>query len=341
MRFSPLRERARREAPTTLRLRLGLALAAAVMGGGVLGYHWIEGWTLFDSLYMTVITITTVGYFEVRPLSAAGRLFTMGLILGGVGTIFFAASALVEALLQRQVRLLTGRRTMQRDIDRLQRHTIVCGFGRMGHLVAEGLLKGHRDCVVVENAEAAAEDAARHGLLVIEGNATEVEVLAKAGLERAAALVAALGSDADNLFLTLTARGLRKDLEIVARANEADSVRKLQRAGASHVVLPDVVGADHIVRLISRPSVVDFVELVSGDGGLQLEVRHLEIAANSPFAGKTLAEARVRQETGCMVLAVRRPGQKTIFDPQPDTRLEAGDTLLAVGSCESPGAAPS
>ena len=317
-----------------LHLKFGMALLGTVVAAGTVGFHIIEHWPLLDCLYMTAITISTVGYGEVQPLSQAGKIFTIFLILGGVGTMAFVASLAVEAIVHRQVGLLTGRRGMQKDISKLNHHTILCGYGRMGHLVAESLQDSGRDVVVVENNQEVAGNAGERGLLVIQGNATEEELLTAAGIERASALVATLGSDADNLFLTLTARGMNKDLSIVVRANDPDSARKFHRAGANRVVLPDVVGADHIVRLLTRPSVVDFVELVAKDGGIELEVRQIEIAADSPFANKTLAEARIRQATGCIVLAIRRPGQKTMFDPGPEARIQAGDTLLAIGSCE-------
>lgn len=318
-----------------LRLKFGLALFAIVVAGGTVGFHLIEGWGPLDSVYMTVITVATVGFKEVHPLSDAGKVFTIFLIVGGVGTMAFAASVAVEAIVHRQVRVLTGRRGMQKDITKLSHHTIVCGYGRMGRLVAENLKESGHNFVVVEANPEIAEDAASRGALALHGNAGEEDILTTAGIARATALVAALGSDADNLFLTLTARGMNKDLSIIVRANEQDNVRKFHLAGASRVVLPDVVGADHIVRLVTRPSVVDFVELVAKDGGIEFEVRRFEVPPESPFANKTLAEARVRQATGCIVLAIRRPNQKTIFDPGPEVRILAGDTLLAVGSCEN------
>jgi voltage-gated potassium channel len=224
---------------------------------------------------------------------------------------------------------------MKKEISELAHHAIICGYGRMGRLVAENLKKAGRDVVVVENTPEVAEEALERGFLVIQGNATEEEILASAGISRASSLIATLSSDADNLFLTLTARGMSKDLTIVVRANDQESTRKFNLAGASRIVLPDVVGADHVVRLLTRPSVVDFVDFVAKDGGIELEVRQIEITADSPFVNKTLSEARIRQATGCIVLAIRRPGQKTLFDPGPEAGILAGDTLLAIGSCDS------
>ena len=317
-----------------LRLKVGVILLTIVVTGGMVGFHLIERWPLLDCLYMTTITISTVGFGEVHPLSPAGKIFTMFLILGGVGTMAFVASIALETIIHRQIRSLTGRRSMQKDISKLTHHIIVCGYGRMGRLVADSLMEAGRDVVVVENNPEVAEDALERDCLVLQGNATEEKILADAGIERASALIATLSSDADNLFLTLTARGMSKELTIIVRANDQYSTRKFHLAGASRVVLPDVVGADHVVRLLMRPSVVDFVDFVAKDGGMELEVRQIEITESSPFANKTLAEARIRQATGCIVLAIRRPGQKTLFDPGPEARILSGDTLLAIGSSE-------
>ena len=318
-----------------LRLKFGVALLAIVVVVGTVGFFLIERWPLLDCLYMTVITISTVGFGEVHPLSPAGKILTLFLIIGGVGTMAFAASVAFETIVHRQVGLITGRRNMQKDIAELKHHMIVCGYGRMGRLVAANLLEAGRDVVVIDHHPETAEEAKERGFLVFQGNATEEETLSAVGIEKASALIATLSSDADNLFLTLTARGMNKELRIIVRANEPESTRKFHLAGASRVVLPDVVGADHVVRLLTRPSVVDFVELVAKDGGIELEVRQIEITGDSPYAGKTLAEARIRQATGCIVLAIRRPGQKTLFDPGPETRILADDTLLAIGSGEA------
>jgi voltage-gated potassium channel len=317
-----------------LRLKACIAMVPLVLACGTLGYRYIEGWPWHDALYMTVTTVTTVGFKEVHELSRTGQIFTMGLILAGVGTIFFAFSGLVEAVMQRNVRLWMERFGMQKEIAKLEKHVIVCGYGRMGQYVVEQLLAAGRDLVVIERDPEAVRQSSRQDLLVVEGDATEEEALQAAGLDRAEALVAALGEDSDNLLLAMTARGLNKGLHLIVRAENPASSRKFTRAGADHVVLPHVIGASHVVQLLTQPSVVDFIDLVTSAGGVKMEIRQIEIAADSLLANRTIAEARVHQTTGCMILAIRRANQETIFDPKPDTRLLPGDILVAVSGCE-------
>ena len=220
---------------------------------------------------------------------------------------------------------------MQKEIDTLARHTIVCGYGRMGRIIADSLAKTRRKVVMIESEPQVADEMERNGRLVVRGDATEEESLRLAGIERASAIVATLGTDADNLFLTLTARGVNPNLNIIVRAEDERNCRKLTQAGASRVVSPFNAGASQIVRLLTRPDVVDFVELVA-DEDLQFEVRQLDVDDSSPLVNKTLAEGRVRQELGGMVLAIRTPTGRVLFDPPPDSRLSAGDVLFVVGS---------
>lgn len=229
--------------PGRVRLLVSVPLLLITLGGGLAGYRLLERWPWLDCLYMTVVTVSTVGFAEVHPLSPAGRLFTMGLILGGVTAAAFALSGLLELVLQRQVRALLGRRSMEKTIDKLQGHLIVCGYGRTGALVAHDLRAAGRAFVVVENDPARAAEITQAGMLVLQGDATDEGVLRQAGIDRADALVAALPTDADNLMLTLTARGLHRALRIVVRAENQGVARKLTWAGASQVVSPHVTGA--------------------------------------------------------------------------------------------------
>lgn len=220
---------------------------------------------------------------------------------------------------------------MQKEIDSLTQHIIVCGYGRMGHIIADSLVKAGRTIVIIEMDPAVADEIERDGRLVIRGDAAEEESLHQAGIERASSIVATLGTDADNLFLTLTAHGMNPDLNIIVRAEDERNCRKFTQAGASRVVSPFDTGANHIVRLLTRPDVVDFVELVA-DEDIQFEVRQIDVDTDSSLAGKTLAEGRVRQEVGGMVLAIRTAAGSVSFDPPPDSRLGAGDVLFVVGS---------
>ena len=307
----------------------------AVLTAGVMGYHFIEGWPLLECLYMTVITISTVGFGEIHPLSDAGRLFTILMIVVGVGTVAIAISIMFESFFQRQMRLFMEKRSMQKEIDALAQHIIVCGYGRMGRIIADSLIKAGRTVVIIETAPLVAEEIEREGRLVVRGDAAEEESLRQGGIDRASAIVATLGTDADNLFLTLTAHGMNPDLNIIVRAEDERNCRKFTQAGAARVVSPFDTGANHIVRLLTRPDVVDFVELVA-DEDIQFEVRQLDVDESSPLVNKTLAEGRVRQEVGGMVLAIRKSTGRVLFDPPPDSRLTAGDVLFVVGSSHAP-----
>jgi voltage-gated potassium channel len=318
----------------SFRLRACALSLLAILTGGTTGYHLIEGWAWLDCLYMTVITISTVGFGERFPLSSAGRLFTILLIIVGVGTVAVAISIMFESVFQRQMRLFMEKRSMQKEIDKLTQHIIVCGYGRMGRNIASALTHTGRTVVVIELHHQAAEEIEREGRLVVKGDAAEDDILKQAGIDRASAIVATLGSDADNLFLTLTARGMNPDLDIIARTEDERNCSKFIQAGASRVVSPFATGANHIVRLLTRPDVVDFVELVAEDDDIQFEVSQINVDASSPLTGKTLAEGHVRQEVGGMVLAIRRSDGRLIFDPPSDSRLTDGDVLLVVGSSQ-------
>lgn len=314
------------------RIKVCFLLLCFVLTFGTGGYRLIEHWAWLDCLYMTVITISTVGFTEVHPLTAAGRMHTIALIFLGVGTVATALSVIFEQLFQRQIKIIMEKRSMHKTIETLNNHTIVCGFGRMGRMIATSLKDSSQPVVVIERAPQTAEKIERLGFLVVLGNASDEDALQRAGINRAKSLVATLGTDADNLFLTLTARDMNKALNIIARAEDENNTRKFTQAGASRVVSPFAIGANHIVRVLTRPTVIDFVDLVSKDDDVKFEVVQTDIGPESAFAGKTLAEARVRQELGGMVLAIRKKDGHLLFDPTPQSRIDQGDTLFVIGS---------
>jgi len=319
-----------RDLPHRIRLKTFFVVLLAVVLTGVAGYHVIEGWPWLECLYMTLITVSTVGFGEVRPLTPAGRIFTLFVIVFGVSAVAFGVSGLFETIFYRQLRLFMEKRNMQKQVNAQKNHVIVCGYGRMGRAIAADLHKAGRSLVVVERRPAVVEEIERQGLLAVPGDANMEDALEQAGIARAESLIATLGTDADNLFLTLTAHGMNPDLNIIVRAEEEGNARKFMQAGASRVVSPYSTGASHIVRLLTRPEIVDFVELVAQDTDIHFAVSQIDVAQDSPLAGKTLAEARVRQVTGGMVLAIKRRAGGAIFDPQPDTRIEVGDVLVTV-----------
>lgn len=316
-------------------LRKGIVGIALVMLVGVVGYHLIEGWNWSDSLYMTVITVSTVGFGEIHPLSELGRVFTAVLIFFGVGLMAFCLTRLVEFLFQRSLTNVLGRRTMMKKIGQLKQHTIICGYGRTGSRVVAELQAARKPFVVIEEDAEIIKRLGEQGIPNIAGDATEEETLEAANIYRADSLVAALDSDPENLYLTLTASGLSTDLRIIARVHDPDSSRKFHKAGAQRVVSPISSGASQIAQLITRPSVVDLIELVTEDKNISLQVFEYPIDEESDMLGKTLAEARVRQTLGGMVIAIKHRDDRTAFDPGPDTRLKLGDTLVALRQPET------
>lgn len=258
--------------PRPLRLSLCLFLVLAVLAMGTAGYRWIEQWPLDQCLYMTVITVSTVGFKEVAELSPEGRLFTIALIIFGVGAMAFSVSAIFEYLILRGLTSVFGRTKMDKQIGLLKHHIILCGYGRMGYYIARDLAALRKPFVVIEKDPERIRLLVEEKQLFLEGDAADEDVLREAGIENAAALVATLGSDADNLFLTLSAHGLMPDLQIIVRAEDPDSTRKFRQAGASQVVSPFSTGAGRIVQLLTRPAVVDLIELATRTENLALEV---------------------------------------------------------------------
>jgi len=315
---------------TLMKLILYIFLFLSVLAGGTLGYHWIEGWPLSDGLYMTVITVTTVGFQEVHSLSSAGRIFTVLLIFFGVASAALALTTLFEYFVLRGLNNILGRSKMTKQIEKLNRHTIICGYGRTGSYIVRDLQKMKKPFVIIENDPERITLLEQEGLLHIQGDASDEDILAEAGVERAEALVATLAKDADNLFLTLSVHGINDKIRIIARVEDSENSRKFIKAGASQVVSPLSSGANHIVQLLTHPAIVDLIELVTQRENLALEVCEIKVDETSNLANKTLAEARVRQTMGCMVFAVKRSGGETVFDPDPKIRIEPGDVLVAI-----------
>ncbi|MCC7300248.1 MAG: potassium channel protein [Verrucomicrobia bacterium] len=316
--------------PRTLRFGLYLFLFLTVLGGGTAGYHLLEGWPLSECLYMTVITVSTVGFGEVHPLSPVGRMFTILLVFFGVTSAALSLTAIFEYFILRGLNNLFGRNKMDKQIEKLDRHIIICGYGRTGDYIARDLKKLGKPFVVIEDDPERIKVLEEEGVLYIQGDPSDEDQLETAGVTRAEALVAALPKDADNLFLTINARSLNRDLHIIARVQDSDNSRKLIKAGANQVVSPFSTGAARIVQLLTRPSAVDMIELVTPHENLELEVCEILVDEKSDLVRKTLAESRVRQTLGCMVFAVKRLNGETLFDPDPQLRIESGDVLLAI-----------
>jgi len=307
---------------------IGIALACVVLAGTA-GFHFIFGWQWLDAFYMVVTTLTTIGYQEIHPLSSGGRVFNLALIFFGVALVFLSIGALTQALLEFELRSFFGRRKMERDIGRLTDHYIICGAGRVGRSAARELARRPVPFVIIEQNEAKTE---RYGddWLTLVGDATQEQTLRQAQIDRARGLVAATTTDATNLYIVLTARGLNPRLKIIARASEEDAEKHLLTAGADSVVSPYSFAGHRIAQSFLRPHVVSFLDTATTHLGMDLEIGEICVGQDSAFAGKTIEGSRIRQDRGVIILAIKRElGMR--FNPSPDDRIEPGDYLIAMG----------
>ena len=298
---------------------------------GTAGYMSVEGWSFLDSLYMTVTTITTVGYMEVHPLSHAGRLFTLLLIVSGVTVLFYTVGKIAQVMFEGQFQRYFGRMKVEKQIESLQDHYIICGYGRIGALICREFAAKPVPFVVVESNPAVIERLEHDGHLFIRGSATEDESLLKAGIKRAKGLIAVVTSDTENVYITLTARGLNPDLYILARAGEEGSEVKLKRAGANKVISPYHIGGSRMAQAILRPNVVDFIEIATGRDHIDLQMEEISIPDASYCVGENLLSSGFRKQTGVIIVGVKKVSGKMVFNPDSQTRIDARDTLIILG----------
>jgi voltage-gated potassium channel len=314
-----------------------IVIPAALMIGGTAGYYFLdERYTLLDAIYMTVTTLTTVGYGEVHsPLKPSGRIFTIILLLVGVLTFFYTVTELVRLVISGEIQELLGRRRMERNLANLKNHMIICGYGRMGrHVCGEFSRRGMPFVIIDRRPEVLRNFELPNGF-ALEGDATSDAVLRHAGVERARALVTVAASDADNLFITLSARLLNDKLFIVARAEGELAEEKLLRAGASRVVTPYAIGGAKVAMAVLRPAVVDFIELATGSEHLDLQIEETLIQFGSKLAGVTLHASGLRQDLGVIVVAIKKENGHLVTNPPGDAVMTPGDTLIALGARES------
>lgn len=305
------------------------ALIVLIISFGTFGYMLIEGWNFFDSFYMTIITLTTVGYGEVHPLSAIGRFFTIVLIIGGVGTVFYALSTGAKITLEGELQEIFGRQRLERKIKELKDHYIVSGYGRMGRIICRELREHNLPFAVIEkNLDNVRADG---DTLIFEGDATKDEVLKTMGIERAKGLISVLPTDAENLYVVLSARVLNPNLLIVARAGEEGSEQKLLRAGADRVVSPYHIGGIRIAHTVLKPAVVDFIEFATKSGNIDLQMEEITIREGSELVGLTLDECGFGRDLGVIIVAIKQPSGEMRFNPTFRSTVTAGDTLIAIG----------
>ena len=323
----------RRTEHPLLRFRLAATLLAIVIVVGVTGYTLINGWDLLDSFYMVIITISTVGYTEVHPQGAAGRLFTSGLILVGVGTLLYGFGVFAETLTDNAFGRYRRERQLQRELDRLKDHFIICGYGRIGtQIVAE--FEDHKvSYVVIDQTEEALERIRAEGRLHIEGDASKEEILKQAGIERARGLVSAVDSDERAVYIVLAARAFNPNLYIVARAGRPDSIRRLELAGATRTISPYIMAGHRMAELAIRPAMVEVLDTLH-HAELGIGVEEMLVNPGSTVIGKTLEEAGLLTPAGARILAVRKQDGTLSVNPSPSLRLAEGDLVIALGSEE-------
>lgn len=316
-------------------LVMAALIMLGVLGVGVVGYMLIEDMSFTNALYMTFMTVSTVGFTEVEPLGTAGIYFTIFIMVTGVSAMFFFLAAVFELVLSEYLGDIWGKRRMKNSITNLENHYIVCGFGRVGRSVAEELFTQGKPFVVIERNPETFQECVDEGYLALQGSATENDTLLEAGIERAVGLVSALRSDADNLYVVLTARVMKKALLLVARADQQGSEEKLTMVGADRVVSPHQIAGKRMVNILVRPQVCEFIDVGMTGNVPEYQLIEYRVDGTSPLAGTTIAETRLRERTGVTILAVRVSGASA-FSPNPGaaTRMNQDDVLIMIGTPE-------
>jgi len=314
-------------------LKISICVLVLLVSFGTLGYITIEGWDTLDSLYMTVITLSTVGFKEVHNLSDPGKVFTMVLIFFGVSVIGYIVGSLAQIMFEGQFHRIIGRKKVEKAINALQDHYIICGFGRIGALICKEFAAKPLPFVVVEKDTGTIDrmELDGHGYLFLRGDATADDTLLKAGIRKAKGLISVVTSDTENVYITLTARGLNPDLYILARSGEEGSEIKLKRAGANKVVSPYLIGGSRMAQAILRPTVVDFIEIATGHEHMELQMEEILIPEHSGYIGESLASSGFRKETGVIIVGIKKECGTMGFNPESHTTIEAGDTLIVLG----------
>ncbi|MFO7600366.1 MAG: NAD-binding protein [Candidatus Desulfacyla sp.] len=309
----------------------GAMLLILILLVGTTGYVLLEGWPVLDALYMTIITITTVGFGEVNVVSSPGRIFTICIIFMGMGIMAYSLGMVAQIMVETQVKTILGRRKLGKELRSIKNHYIVCGFGRIGKIIAQGLRSQGIPFVLIDQSPDSKEILEEQDTPYIIGDATSDDILIEAGIERAKGLITVVLSDADNLFITMTARGLKPNLFILSRADDEATEKKLMRAGANKVVLPYLIGGMRMVHTILRPAVMDFIDFTMHQANIELKLEELLVGERSGLNGISLLNSGIRKDMNVIIVAIRKKGGEMIFNPSSETLIEAGNTLIALG----------
>lgn len=316
------------------RIWLALLVPLLLVVVGTLGFHLLEGMSLLESVYLTVISLTTIGYGDIVPKTPAGRIFTMFLVISGVFTLFYAATALIRVVVGGELTEHLGKQQMERALAQRKDHIIVCGYGRMGRLACAEFSREKTPFVVIDkDAEAMRDFDVPFGVGLV-GDATEDADLKRAGIERARGLLTVMASDADNLFTTMSAKLLNPALFVVARVESSGSEEKMRRAGANRIVCPYLIGGNRAAQAILRPTVMDFIELATRTEHIELQLEESRVEPNSALAGVSLKDSHIRADLKVIIVAIKTAAGKMNFNPAPETTIQAGDILVAIGHRE-------
>ena len=312
-------------------LKIALIFIVILVAIGAVGFHVIEGWSLLESFYVTVMTLTTVGYGDFAPQSRTGMFFTVVLVSFGVGTMLYTVGLVAQTMVEGRLTTLLGRGKMEKAIDKMKNHYIVCGCGRIGYLICRELAAEKVDFVVVDNNPEVIQKIGEEGFVYFRGDAIHDKCLIGAGIKRAKGIVCVLPTDAQNLYVILTAKELNPDIWILSRSEEEESEHRLLRAGANRVMSPYTLGGTRMAMAILRPAMLDFIEITTRRQSLELRMDELEICEGSPLIGKSLEESEIRQRYGLIIVAVKKDSGKMIFNPVASYVIQGGDKLIALG----------